>query len=63
MLHTFGTEVLVCPRCGGRRKVLAAIHDPESIRKVLAAVGLSAEVPGFLPARSPPQQRELEFDG
>lgn len=63
MLRTFGTEVLVCPRCGGRRKVLAAIHDPESIRKVLAAVGLSAEVPGFLPARSPPRQRELEFDG
>ena len=60
--RVFGTEVLVCPRCGGRRTVLAAIHDPESIRKVLASVG-SAEVPGLLAARSPPRQRELEFDG
>ena len=50
MLRTFGTEVLVCPRCGGRREVLAA-------------GGPSAEVPGFLSARSPPRQRELEFDG
>ena len=63
MLRTFGTEMLVCRRCGGPREVLAAIHDPESIQKVLVAVGLSAEVPGFLPARSPPRQRELEFDG
>jgi hypothetical protein len=61
--RVFGTEVLICPRCGGRRKVLAAIHDPESIRKVLGAMGLSAEVPVFLPARSPPRQGELEFDG
>lgn len=37
--------------------------DPESIRKVLAVVGLSAEVSGALPARSPPRQREMEFDG
>jgi hypothetical protein len=28
----------------GTRRVLAAIHDPESVRKVLGALGLSAGV-------------------
>ena len=45
--------------CGAMRT--AAIHDPESIRKVLVAVGPLAEVPGFLPVRSPPRQREMGF--
>ena len=31
MLRTFLIDVLVCPRCSGTRKVLAAIHDPAAI--------------------------------
>ena len=49
-------EVLVCPRCGGARRLLAAIHDPDSIRKVLGAMGLSAEVPVLAAPRGPPQE-------
>ena len=43
--------------------MLAAIQDPESIRKVLGLLGLSAEVPELAGARSPPRQGELEFAG
>ena len=31
--RVFLIDVLVCPHCGGRRRLLAAIHDPESIRR------------------------------
>ena len=47
-------DVLVCPDCGGTRRVLAAIHDPESIRRVLVAMMLPTEVPELGPARGPP---------
>ena len=52
--RVFEVDVLVCPRCRGRRKLLAAIHDPDSIRKVLGAMGLSSEVPELALARGPP---------
>ena len=55
-------EVLVCPHCGGARRVLAAIHDPNEIRKVLRSMGLSDEVPVPAAARSPPRQTLLEFE-
>jgi hypothetical protein len=43
--------------------LLAAIQDPESIRKVLGSLGLSADVPVMAAARSPPRQAELPFEG
>ena len=58
MRRTFEVDVLVCPGCGGRRKVLAAIHDPDSIAKVLGALGIRSEVPELAPARGPPGEGE-----
>ncbi|MCP4037317.1 MAG: ATP-dependent helicase HrpA [bacterium] len=55
--RVFLIDVLRC-RCGGLRTVLAAIHDPDSIRKVLSAMGLSSEVPVLAAARGPPEQGE-----
>ena len=54
MRRVFELDVLVCRWCGGRRKVLAAICDADSIAKVLGAMGLSSEVPELTPARGPP---------
>lgn len=54
-------DVLVCNRCGGVRRLLAAIHDPASIRRVLTAMGLSPEVPVLAAARAPPRQAELPW--
>ncbi len=58
LARVFLVDVLACPHCGGRRKVLAAIHDPGSIRRVLEALGLPAEAPELAPARGPPGGEE-----
>jgi hypothetical protein len=38
----------------GIRRVLAAIHDPASIARVLGVMGLSVEVPEQAGCRAPP---------
>jgi hypothetical protein len=48
-------EVLRCPRCGGRRKLLAAITQGVVIRSILAALGLPSDPPAVPPARGPPE--------
>ena len=40
--RVFGIDVLVCPQCAGPRRVLAPIHDPTAIARVLGALGLTA---------------------
>jgi hypothetical protein len=52
--RVFDIDVLVCPHCGGARRLLAAITAPRSIERVLRAMGLSAEAPMPSPARPPP---------
>ena len=43
-------EVLTCPRCGARMRILAAINPPDAIRKILACLGLPARNPPIGPA-------------
>jgi hypothetical protein len=43
--RVFGFEVLVCDRCGGRRRILEAVTEPHSVRRLLAALGLGAQPP------------------
>ena len=45
-------DVLCCP-CGGRRRVLAHIEDPEAITAILGHLGLSTGAPPIARARSP----------
>ncbi len=59
--RVFELEALVCPHCGGRRRLLAAVTAPESIARVLSAMGLSSEAPELAPARSPPGGEEAEW--
>ena len=47
-------EVLVCPKCSGVRRLLAAIHDPASIAQVLLAMGLASSALEQAGCRSPP---------
>jgi hypothetical protein len=63
MRRTLGLDVLACPKCGGRMRVIATIEDAEVAGKILRAMGLSDEVPPLAPAcPRPPPQLELEFD-
>jgi len=43
--RVFALEVLVCPRCGGPRRMLSAVTEPYAVRRLLAALGLAAEPP------------------
>jgi len=51
--RVFAVDVLRC-RCGGRRRILAAITQAEVIVAILAALGLPTEAPVVYPARGPP---------
>jgi len=54
MRRGFDLDVLACPRCGGRMRLLATIEDPQGIRKILAHLGLPTEVLVLSPPRPPP---------
>ena len=47
-------EIFTCPNCGGVRRLLAAIQDPDSIERVLRAMGLPFEAPELAVAWAPP---------
>lgn len=57
--RVFLIDVLPCPHCRGRRTLLAAIHEPASIERILRHLGLPTEPPEIAPARPPPQARLL----
>jgi hypothetical protein len=48
-------DVLCCPNCSARRRLLAFITDRHSIRAILAHLGLPTELPAIAPARAPPR--------
>ena len=59
--RVFRVEIFSCPNCGGVRRLLAAIQDPNSIERVLRAIGarcrargLPFEAPELAAARAPP---------
>ena len=54
MRRVFGIDVLLCDRCGGRRKVLTFLTDPDVIGRILLHLGEPVELPEVAPARSPP---------
>jgi hypothetical protein len=37
MRRAFALDVLACPRCGGRLRVVATVEDPVAVRQILAA--------------------------
>jgi hypothetical protein len=58
--RSFGFAVLKCPRCAGRLRLTALIHQPDVIRRILTHLGVSAEVPRFQPSRAPPEPVWME---
>ena len=51
MARVFEFDVLACPRCGAKMRILAAIEAPDAIRKILSCLGL--------PTRAPPVEQAL----
>jgi len=52
--RTFAVDVLECPRCQGRMRLLAMVTERASIARVLAAAGEPTERPLRSPNRGPP---------
>jgi len=49
----FSTDILACPDCGGRLRLLATITQPAVIDKILTHLGIPAELPEPSAARAP----------
>ena len=54
MRRSFGFDVLACPRCGGRLRLIALIEEASVIERILRHLGLPTEIPEPRPARAPP---------
>jgi len=54
MRRTFGYDVLACPRCGGRLRLIALIEQRLVIQRILRHLGLPTDLPPPAPARAPP---------
>ena len=50
MMRVFALDVLQCERCSGRLRILAAIHPPDTTRKILDHLGLPSRGPPLTPA-------------
>jgi hypothetical protein len=53
MHRAFETDVLACPHCGSRMRLIATVHDPRVIRQILAHRGLTHS--GQSPGPAPPE--------
>jgi Putative transposase len=52
MHRAFAIDVLACPHCGGRLRLIGTLHDPAVIRKILAHLGIAPSGPS--PGPAPP---------
>ena len=43
MRRAFDIDVLACPRCHGRLRLIATVEDPDAIHQILAALAPSAD--------------------
>ncbi len=60
MRRVFDVDVLRCPKCRGRCKLISLITQPDVIVAILECLELETSPPPISPARAPPQQ-EFEF--
>ncbi len=51
--RSFDVDVLECPKCHGRLRVLAVITEREPVQRVLAHLGVPTEAPPLARARDP----------
>ena len=56
MRRVFDVDVLACPTCGGRLRLIAVLDASETTARILRHRGLPTEVPAPRPARAPPTE-------
>jgi len=55
MQHAFEIDVLSCPKCGGRMRLIALIKERRVIRRILEHLGIDPDPPEAWPIREPVQ--------
>lgn len=61
MRHSFGLDVLSCPRCKGRLRFVAVAFDPVEVKRLLTHLHCFSHPLPVHPARAPPEHEE-SFD-
>src|SRR5206468_9672558 len=41
--RVFAVDVLACPNCGGRMRLIATVEDPRVVRRILTHLGLTGD--------------------
>jgi len=54
LARSFAVDVLACPKCHGRMRLLALVQEPANAARFLAALGEPTELPRRSPPRGPP---------
>ena len=60
--RSFGLDVLACPRCGGRLRLIALIEETSVIERILRHLHRPTEVPAPRPGRAPPRLETCVFN-
>ncbi len=61
--RVFKIDIELCPKCGGRLRVIAAITEPNAIQKILDHVHQQQAPPRLPPSRVyGPITTEIQFD-
>jgi hypothetical protein len=58
--RVFAVDVLECPRCGGRMRLLAAIHPPDATQAILECLELPSRAPPTAAPRPQDTGPEIE---
>jgi hypothetical protein len=51
--RSFDVDVLQCPKCNGRLRVIAVLTEREPVGRILACLGMPTEAPPMARARDP----------
>ncbi len=61
--RSMDVDVLQCPKCHGRLRVLAVITEREPVQRILSHLGLPTEPPPLARARDPSDELDDEPGG
>jgi hypothetical protein len=56
MRRSLALDVLACPRCGGRLRLISMVDHPAVVARILRHLKLPSEIPGTQRARAPPTE-------
>ncbi len=62
MRYSFGLDMLGCPKCKGRLKLVAVIHDRAEVKRLLENLRIWSDPIPIRPARAPPDELPDGFD-